>query len=66
MTDQKTPRSLPLSEAITVAAQAIGEVMSGRPLTEVLDQLEAHEHPIVQSLSFDALRKWIRSHGLIK
>jgi len=32
----------------------------------VLDQLDAHERPIVQSLSFDALRKWIRSHELIK
>lgn len=66
MTVQKTPRSLPLSEAITIAAQAIGEVMSGRSLTEVLDQLEPHERPIVQSLSFDALRKWVRSHELIK
>ena len=66
MADQKTPRSLPLSEAITIAAQAISEVMSGRSLTEVLDQLDAHERPIVQSLSFDALRKWIRSHELIK
>ncbi|MBU3625647.1 16S rRNA (cytosine(967)-C(5))-methyltransferase RsmB [Polynucleobacter sp. JS-Safj-400b-B2] len=66
MTDQKTPRSLPLSEAITIAAQAISEVMSGRSLTEVLDQLEAHERPIVQSLTFDALRKWVRSHELIK
>jgi 16S rRNA (cytosine967-C5)-methyltransferase len=66
LTDQKTPRSLPLSEAITIAAQAISEVMSGRSLTEVLDQLEAHERPIVQSLSFDALRKWVRSHELIK
>ncbi|QWE08649.1 16S rRNA (cytosine(967)-C(5))-methyltransferase RsmB [Polynucleobacter ibericus] len=66
MTDQKTPRSLPLSEAITIAAQAISEVISGRSLTEVLDQLEAHERPIVQSLSFDALRKWVRSHELIK
>ncbi|WP_228385081.1 16S rRNA (cytosine(967)-C(5))-methyltransferase RsmB [Polynucleobacter wuianus] len=60
------PHSLPLSEAITIAAQAITEVMSGRSLTEVLDQLEAHERPIVQSLSFDALRKWVRSHELIK
>ena len=58
--------SLPLSEAITIAAQAITEVMSGRSLTEVLDQLDAHERPIVQSLSFDALRKWVRSHELIK
>ncbi|QWD60124.1 16S rRNA (cytosine(967)-C(5))-methyltransferase RsmB [Polynucleobacter sp. MWH-UH35A] len=66
MTDQKTPRSLPLSEAITIAAQAISEVMDGRSLTEVLDQLEPHERPIVQSLSFDALRKWVRSHELIK
>ena len=66
MVDQKTPHSLPLSEAITIAAQAISEVMSGRSLTEVLDQLDAHERPIVQSLSFDALRKWIRSHELIK
>ena len=66
MIDQKTPRSLPLSEAITIAAQAIGEVMSGRSLTEVLDQLDAHERPIVQSLTFDALRKWVRSHELIK
>ena len=66
MTDLKTPRSLPLSEAITIAAQAISEVMSGRSLTEVLEELEAHERPIVQSLSFDALRKWVRSHELIK
>lgn len=66
MTDQKTPRSLPLSEAITIAAQAISEVMSGRSLTEVLEELDAHERPIVQSLSFDALRKWTRSHELIK
>jgi 16S rRNA (cytosine967-C5)-methyltransferase len=40
--------------------------MSGRSLTEVLDQLESHERPIVQSLSFDALRKWVRSHELIQ
>ena len=66
MTDKKTPHSLPLSEAITIAAQAVGEVMSGRSLTEVLDELEPHERPIVQSLSFDALRKWVRSHELIK
>ena len=66
MTDKKTPHSLPLSEAISIAAQAISEVMSGRSLTEVLDQLEPHECPIVQSLSFDALRKWVRSHELIK
>ena len=66
MTDQNTPRSLPLSEAITIAAQAVSEVMSGRSLTEVLDQLDAHERPIVQSLSFDALRKWVRSHEFIK
>lgn len=66
MTDKKTPHSLPLSEAITIAAQAVGEVMSGRSLTEVLDELESHERPIVQSLSFDALRKWVRSHEFIK
>lgn len=63
--NQKTPRSLPLSEAITIAAQAISEVMGGHSLTEVLDQLDAHERPIVQSLTFDALRKWVRSHELI-
>ena len=66
MVDQKIPHSLPLSEAITIAAQAITEVMGGRSLTEVLDQLDTHEKPIVQSLSFDALRKWVRSHELIK
>ena len=66
MTDKKTPHSLPLSEAISIAAQAVSEVMSGRSLTEVLDELDAHERPIVQSLSFDALRKWVRSHELIK
>lgn len=66
MTDKKTSQSLPLSEAICISAQAIGEVMSGRSLTEILDQLDAHERPIVQSLSFDALRKWVRSHELIK
>ena len=66
MIDQSKLPSLPLSEAITIAAQAVGEVLSGRSLTEVLDQLEAHERPIVQSLSFDALRKWVRSHELIK
>ena len=66
MLEQKSPHSLPLSEALTIAAQAISEVMSGRSLTEVLEQLDAHERPIVQSLSFDALRKWVRSHELIK
>ena len=66
MTDKKTPHSLLLSEAISIAAQAVGEVMSGRSLTEVLDQLEPYERPIVQSLSFDTLRKWVRSHELIK
>jgi len=65
LTEQKISRSLPLSEAITISAQAIGEVMVGRSLTEVLDQLDAHERPIVQSLTFDALRKWVRSHELI-
>jgi len=39
--------------------------MGGHSLTEVLDQLDAHERPIVQSLTFDALRKWVRSHELI-
>ncbi|WP_231970441.1 16S rRNA (cytosine(967)-C(5))-methyltransferase RsmB [Polynucleobacter necessarius] len=66
LVDQKTSHSLPLSEAITIAAQAISEVMSGRSLTEVLEQLDSHERPIVQSLTFDALRKWVRSHELIK
>lgn len=66
MTDPKKIRSLPLSEAITIAAQAVGEVLNGRSLTEVLDELEPHERPIVQSLSFDALRKWVRSQDLIK
>jgi 16S rRNA (cytosine967-C5)-methyltransferase len=66
LTDKKISRSLPLSEAITISAQAIGEVMLGRSLTEVLDQLDAHERPIVQSLTFDALRKWVRSQELIK
>lgn len=66
MTDKKISPSLPLSEAITISAQAIGEVMLGRSLTEVLDLLDAHERPIVQSLTFDALRKWVRSHELIK
>ncbi|WP_251373418.1 16S rRNA (cytosine(967)-C(5))-methyltransferase RsmB [Polynucleobacter sp. MWH-UH2A] len=64
--DQKTSLNLPLSEAITISAQAIGEVMSGRSLTEVLEQLDSHERPIVQSLSFNALRKWVRSQELMK
>ncbi|QWD65182.1 16S rRNA (cytosine(967)-C(5))-methyltransferase RsmB [Polynucleobacter sp. MWH-UH2A] len=66
MEDQKTSLNLPLSEAITISAQAIGEVMSGRSLTEVLEQLDSHERPIVQSLSFNALRKWVRSQELMK
>ncbi|MBU3576607.1 16S rRNA (cytosine(967)-C(5))-methyltransferase RsmB [Polynucleobacter sp. UK-Kesae-W10] len=66
MAEQKTLHSLPLSEAITISAQAISEVMSGSSLTEVLEQLDAHERPIVQSLTFDTLRKWTRSHELIK
>jgi 16S rRNA (cytosine967-C5)-methyltransferase len=64
LTDSKA--SLPLSEAITIAAQAIGEVINGRSLTEVLEELDPHERPIVQSLSFDTLRKWVRSHEFIK
>ena len=66
MQDQKHSLNLPLFEAIAIAAQAITEVMHGRSLTEVLEQLDAHEKPIIQSLSFDALRKWVRSHELIK
>ena len=66
MSNQKIPHSLPLSQAITISAQAIGEVMAGRSLTEILEHLDAHERPIVQSLTFDALRKWVRSHELIK
>jgi 16S rRNA (cytosine967-C5)-methyltransferase len=66
LNDPKKLRNLPLSEALTIAAQAVGEVLNGRSLTEVLDELEPHERPIVQSLSFDALRKWVRSQELIK
>lgn len=66
MENPNTPLNLPLSEAITISGQAIGEVLGGRSLTEVLDQLESHERPIVQSLSFNALRKWVRSQELIK
>ena len=66
MKDQKTPTNLPLFEALTISAQVVGEVMSGRSLTEVLEQLDSHERPIVQSLSFNALRKWVRSQELIK
>ncbi|WP_251365345.1 16S rRNA (cytosine(967)-C(5))-methyltransferase RsmB [Polynucleobacter sp. MWH-P3-07-1] len=55
-----------MSEAITIAAQALGEVMHGRSLGEVLEQLSAQERPIVQSLTFDALRKWTSSQELIK
>ena len=61
-----TPINLPLCQAITISGQAIGEVLSGRSLTEVLDQLSSHERPIVQSLSFNALRKWVRSQELMK
>jgi 16S rRNA (cytosine967-C5)-methyltransferase len=64
LTNKKS--SLPLADAMTIAGQAVGEVMSGRSLTEVLDELEPYERPIVQSLSFDALRKWVRSQELIK
>ena len=40
--------------------------MHGRSLGEVLEQLSAQERPIVQSLTFDALRKWTSSQELIK
>ena len=66
MTERLVSHNLPLSEAITIAAQALGEVMHGRSLGEVLDQLSAQERPIVQSLTFDALRKWTSSQELIK
>ena len=66
LTERPGSHNLPLSEAITIAAQALGEVMRGRSLGEVLDQLGAHERPIVQSLTFDALRKWSGSQELIK
>ena len=59
-------QNLPLSQAITIAAQAIGEVMSGRSLTQVLEELEPQERPIVQSITFDTFRRWTRSHALIK
>lgn len=66
MTERLVSHNLPLSEAITIAAQALGEVMHGRSLGEVLEQLGAQERPIVQSLTFDALRKWTSSQELIK
>jgi len=66
LTERAGSHNLPLSEAITIAAQALGEVMHGRSLGEVLDQLGAHERPIVQSLTFDSLRKWNASQELIK
>ena len=66
MTERLVSHNLPLSEAITIAAQALGEVMHGRSLGEVLEQLSAQERPIVQSLTFDALRKWTSSQELIK
>ncbi|QWD83507.1 16S rRNA (cytosine(967)-C(5))-methyltransferase RsmB [Polynucleobacter sp. MWH-P3-07-1] len=66
MTERPVSHNLPLSEAITIAAQALGEVMHGRSLGEVLEQLSAQERPIVQSLTFDALRKWTSSQELIK
>ena len=66
MPSQMEQRNLPLSQAITIAAQAISEVMLGRSLTQVLEELEPGERPIVQSLTFDAFRRWTRSHALIK
>ena len=66
MTERLVSHNLPLSEAITIAAQALGEVMHGRSLGGVLEQLSAQERPIVQSLTFDALRKWTSSQELIK
>jgi len=66
LTERLVSHNLPLSEAITIAAQALGEVMHGRSLGEVLEQLSAQERPIVQSLTFDALRKWTSSQELIK
>lgn len=59
-------KNLPLSQAITIAAQAISQVMLGRSLTQVLEELEPQERPIVQSVTFDTLRRWTRSHALIK
>jgi 16S rRNA (cytosine967-C5)-methyltransferase len=66
MLSKAPPQNLPLSQAITIAAQAIGEVMSGRSLTQVLEELEPQERPIVQSITFDTFRRWTRSHALIK
>jgi 16S rRNA (cytosine967-C5)-methyltransferase len=66
MSSKAPPQNLPLSQAITIAAQAIGEVMSGRSLTQVLEELEPRERPIVQSITFDTFRRWTRSHALIK
>ena len=66
MASTAPPQNLPLSQAITIAAQAIGEVMSGRSLTQVLEELEPQERPIVQSITFDTFRRWTRSHALIK
>ena len=66
MPSKAPPQNLPLSQAITIAAQAIGEVMSGSSLTQILEELEPQERPIVQSITFDTLRRWTRSHALIK
>ena len=66
MTAKAPLQNLSLSQAITIAAQAIGEVISGRSLTQVLEELEPQERPIVQSITFDTFRRWTRSHALIK
>jgi 16S rRNA (cytosine967-C5)-methyltransferase len=65
-TNESPALNLPLSQAITIAAQAISEVMSGRSLTQVLEELEPHERPIVQSITFDTFRRWTRANALIQ
>ena len=65
-TDSPALQSIGLAKAISLSTHAIGGVIVGKSLTEMIASLPARERPIVQSLTFETLRKWCWAHDLIK
>ena len=59
-------QSIGLAKAISLSTQALEGVMAGKSLTQMIEALPARERPIVQSLTFETLRKWCWAHDLIK
>ena len=61
-----TQQSIGLAKAMSLSAAAIDGVMAGKSLTQIIEALSPQERPIVQSLTFETLRRWRAAHKFIK